>query len=78
MGNWVFDHFEGEKILGKFFNPSKAPPRIKRQNQFSGLGCTLIDEPKKNIKTKKPSEDEHVGYAQVKNLPSEFFEIFHT
>ena len=27
--DFIFDQFWGEKILGKFFNPSKAPPWSK-------------------------------------------------
>jgi hypothetical protein len=44
-----------------------------RENRFSGLGCSLIDEPKK-----MPSEDEHVAYAPGKNPPPNFFENWHT
>jgi hypothetical protein len=50
-----------------------------RENRFSGLGCSLIDEPKKKkTKKKMPSEDEHVGYAPGKNPPTDFCEIWLT
>ena len=65
MGKGVFDHFWGEKNFGKFLTPQRqllGPNRffwrITRQNRFSGLDCSLIDEPK-NKKTKKTKKKCH-------------------
>jgi hypothetical protein len=36
-----------------FLGPNRVFWRIERENRFSGLGCTLIHEPKKKKKKKK-------------------------